>query len=420
MHIQEIGENVLMAFDTLRTHKVRSALTMLGVIGGTMTVIAISSFLTGLREYILEETKRFGPDLVYVTKYDRIGMRFSRPSQDERMRKNITVDDAEAISQLPSVMNVSPTIFIGSMSPVGAQVPVKYKGVEANRPIIFGVSASYDDVRNVYIREGRFFNEAEENHRDQVAVIGAAIADTLYPAVNPVGRELEVEGKLYHVIGVMEKAPGSLFGGDAFEDRQVIVPFETIKSDHPEIEDISITVRAKTDQFGKMIDQVTELMRRRREVPVNKPDDFGISTPGSIFEVISQVAAIASMIVFPLSAAGLLVGGIGVMNIMLVSVTERTKEIGVRRAIGARKGDIIWQFLTEAITLTAVGGVIGIFFGWLISLVLKQLAPTLPSVIPLWSVLLGFFVSCSVGLVFGLWPALKAARLDPIEALRYE
>jgi putative ABC transport system permease protein len=169
-----------------------------------------------------------------------------------------------------------------------------------------------------------------------------------------------------------------------------------------------------------MIDQITELMRRRRGVPVNKPDDFGISTPGSIFEIISQVASIASVIVFPLSAAGLLVGGIGVMNIMLVSVTERTKEIGVRRAIGARKGDIIWQFLTEAITLTAVGGLIGIFLGWLISLVLKQLAPTLPSVIPLWSVLLGFFVSCTVGLVFGLWPALKAARLDPIEALRYE
>jgi putative ABC transport system permease protein len=336
------------------------------------------------------------------------------------MRKNITVEDAQAISELPSVLDVSPTIFIGSMSPVAPQVPIKYKGVEANRPIIFGVAASYDDVRNVYIKEGRFFNEAEEIHRDQVAVIGAAIAETLYPSINPVGRELEVEGKIYRVIGVMEKAPGSLFGGDAFEDRQVIVPFQTIKRDHPEIEDISVTVRAKPDQFGKMIDQITELMRRRREVPVNKPDDFGISTPGSIFEIISQVASIASVIVFPLSAAGLLVGGIGVMNIMLVSVTERTKEIGVRRAIGARKGDIIWQFLTEAITLTAVGGLIGIFLGWLISLVLKQLAPTLPSVIPLWSVLLGFFVSCTVGLVFGLWPALKAARLDPIEALRYE
>jgi len=420
MHIQEISENVLMALDTLRTHKVRSALTMLGVIGGTMTVIAISSFLTGLREFVLEQTKRFGPDMVYVTKYDQIGMRFTRMSQAERMRKNITVEDAHALAELPSVLGVSPTIFVGSMSPVAPQIPVKYRGVEANRPIIFGVSSQYDEVRNVYIKSGRFFNPAEEDHKAQVAVIGAAIADTLYPGLDPIGKEIEVEGKLYHVIGLMEKAPGSLFGGDAFEDRQVIVPFETIKRDHPEIEDLTVTMKARPGQFGKMIDEITELMRRRRGVPVNKPDDFGISTPGSMFEVFSQVSSIATMIVFPLSAAGLLVGGIGVMNIMLVSVTERTKEIGIRRAIGARKADIIWQFLTEAITLTAVGGVIGIVIGWLVSLGLRQLAPTLPSVIPLWAVLLGFFVSCSVGLVFGLWPALKAARLDPIEALRYE
>jgi putative ABC transport system permease protein len=393
---------------------------MLGVIGGTMTVIAISSFLTGLREFVLEQTKRFGPDMVYVTKYDQIGMRFTRLSQAERMRKNITVEDARALAELPSVLGVSPTIFVGSMSPVGVQIPVKYRGVEANRPIIFGVSSQYDEVRNVYIKSGRFFSSAEEGHKAQVVIIGSAIAETLYPGLDPVGKEIEVEGKIYQVIGVMEKAPGSLFGGDAFEDRQVIVPFETIKRDHPEIEDLTVTVKAKPGQFGRMIDEITELMRRRRGVPASKPDDFGISTPGSLFEVFSQVASIATMIVFPLSAAGLLVGGIGVMNIMLVSVTERTKEIGIRRAIGAKKADIIWQFLTEAITLTALGGVIGIVAGWLVSLGLRQLAPTLPSIIPLWAVLLGFFVSCSVGLIFGLWPALKAARLDPIEALRYE
>src|SRR5215210_2120739 len=266
MHIQEIGENVLMAFDTLRTHKVRSSLTMLGAIGGTMTVIAISSFLTGLREFVLEQTKRFGPDQVFVTKYERIGMRFSMPSQSERMRKNITVDDAHAIAELPSVMKVSPTIFVGSMSPLSPQLVVKHRGVEANRPIIFGVSADYDDVRNVYIRAGRFFTEAEESHRAQVTIIGAAIAETLYPGLDPVDREIEVEGKLYTVIGVMERAPGNLFGGDAFEDRQLLAPFETIKRDHPEIEDITITVRANPDQFGRMVDEITELMRRRRGV----------------------------------------------------------------------------------------------------------------------------------------------------------
>lgn len=419
MHIQEIGENVLMALDTLRTHKVRSALTMIGVIGGTMTVIAISSFLTGLREYVLEQTKRFGPDIVFLTKWDNIGIRFSRPSQSERSRKNLTIDDARAVGELPSAESVSPTLLVGSFGP-GTQPVVKYKGIEANRPLIFGVWSNYDSVRNVYIRTGRFFTQAEQDHRAQVAIVGSAIAETLFGALDPIDREIDVEGKVYRVVGVMEKAPGGLFGGDPVEDRELLVPFETLKRDHPEIDDITVNVKAKPDQFGKLVDEITELMRRRRGVANDKPNDFGISTPGSIFEVLAQFAAVASFIVFPLSAAGLLVGGIGVMNIMLVSVTERTKEIGVRRAIGARKADIIWQFLTEAITLTAVGGLIGIFAGWVISLALKQLAPTLPSIIPLWAVLLGFIVSCSVGLIFGMWPAIKAARLDPIEALRYE
>lgn len=419
MHIQEIGENVLMALDTLRTHKVRSALTMLGVIGGTMTVIAISSFLTGLQEYVLEQTKRFGPDIIFVTKWDNIGIRFSRPSQSERSRKNLTLDDAHAISELPAAESVSPTLRVGSFGP-GTQPIVKYKGIEANRPLIFGVWSNYDSVQNVYIRTGRFFTQSEQDHRAPVAIIGAAIAETLFGALDALDREIDVEGKVYRVVGIMEKAPGGLFGGDPVEDRELLVPFETLKRDHPEIEDITVNVKAKPDQFGKLVDEITELMRRRRGVANNKPNDFGISTPGSIFEVLAQFAAVVSFIVFPLSAAGLLVGGIGVMNIMLVSVTERTKEIGVRRAIGARKSDIIWQFLTEAITLTAVGGLIGIFAGWLISLALRQLAPTLPSIIPLWAVLLGFIVSCSVGLIFGMWPAVKAARLDPIEALRYE
>ncbi len=420
MNIFEIGENIQMAFDTLRSHKVRSALTMLGVIGGTMTVIAISSFLTGLRQFVISQTERFGPDLVFISKFDSIGIRFSRPSQAERTRKDVTVEDADAIAELPSVLGASPTLTVGSFGPSGTQPVVKYKGVEASRPIIQGVYSNYDEIRNVYVKSGRFFSLTEQQRQSEVAIIGASIAETLYGALDPVGREIEVEGEIYQVIGVMEKAPGSLFGGEAIEDRQLLVPFETLQGNHPEIDFITITARSRPGQFGVMVDQITELMRRRREVPANRPNNFGISTPEGIFESLSQIAAVASFIVVPLSAAGLLVGGIGVMNIMLVSVTERTKEIGVRRAIGARKSDIVWQFLTEAVTLTGVGGVIGIIVGWLVSLGLRLLAPTLPSVIPLWAVLLGFFVSCAVGLVFGLWPALKAARLNPIEALRYE
>src|SRR5262249_47069937 len=272
MHIHEILENILMAFDTLRTHKIRSALTMLGVIGGTATVIAISSFLTGLREYVLDQTKKFGPDLVYVTKYDQIGMRFSRPSQSERMRKNITVEDGRAIAELPTVDGVSPQLFVGSMSRMAAQTAVKRGGLQANRPIIFGVAASYDQLRNVSIRVGRFFTATEEDHRAQVTVIGAAIAESLFPGIDPLERELEIEGKVYRVIGVTEKQPGGLFGGDAFEDRQLLVPFETIKRDHPEIEDISLMVKARSSEFGKMVDQITELMRRRHGLTSDKPN----------------------------------------------------------------------------------------------------------------------------------------------------
>jgi putative ABC transport system permease protein len=419
MHIQEIVENVLMAFDTLRTHKVRSALTMTGVIGGVMTVIAISSFLTGLRQFVIDQTERFGPDLVFVTKLDSIGMR-GRPSQEERMRKDITFEDALAVAELPTVEGATPQMVVGSFAPFGTSPVVKYKGTEANRPLVIGVWPNYDRLRNVYIQYGRFFTQAEEQHKAQVAVIGASVAETLYGGLDPIDREIELEGEVFRVIGVMEKAPGGLFGGDAVEDRQLIVPFETLKSKHPEIEDITVIVKGKSKQFAAMTDEVTELMRRRRGVPVNKPNNFGLTTPEGIFDILNQIAFGASVIVVPLSGAGLLVGGIGVMNIMLVSVTERTKEIGVRRAIGAKKADIIWQFLTEAVTLTGVGGLIGIFVGWLISLVLKMLAPTLPSTIPLWAVVTGIVVSCSVGLFFGIWPAMKAARLDPIEALRYE
>ena len=408
-----------MAFDTLRTHKVRSALTMTGVIGGVMTVIAISSFLTGLRQFVIDQTERFGPDLVFVSKMDSIGMR-GRPTQEERMRKDITLEDAQAVAELPSVEGATPQMVIGSFAPFGSSPVVKYRGTEANRPLVLGVWSNYDKLRNVYIQYGRFFTPIEEQHRAQVAVIGASVAETLYGGLDPIDREVELEGQIFRVIGVMEKAPGGLFGGDAVEDRELIVPFETLQSKHPEIEDITITVKAKSKQFGAMTDEVTELMRRRRGVSVNKPNNFGLTTPEGIFDILNQIAFGASVIVVPLSGAGLLVGGIGVMNIMLVSVTERTKEIGIRRAIGAKKADIIWQFLTEAVTLTGIGGLIGIFVGWLISLGLKVLAPTLPSTIPLWAVVTGIVVSCSVGLFFGIWPAMKAARLDPIEALRYE
>jgi putative ABC transport system permease protein len=268
--------------------------------------------------------------------------------------------------------------------------------------------------------KGRFFTDGEDERREQVAVIAESVADTLFGTLDPLEKPVELDGKPFRIIGVTKRGVGGLFGGDGADDRFIYIPFDTLSKMHPELTNISITLRARDGQMAKMFDAVTETLRRRRGVRADKPNDFSISTPDAIFETIGSLTRILGMIVIPLSCAGVLVGGVGVMNIMLVSVTERTKEIGVRRAVGARRSDIVWQFLIEAMSLTGIGGLGGIFVGWLISTITKIAVPAIPSTVPMWAVALGFGISVAIGLIFGLWPAFKAARLDPIDALRYE
>jgi putative ABC transport system permease protein len=420
MAIKNLKENLLLAVGTIWEHKVRSSLTLLGVVVGTMTVVAVGSILTGMNARVDEITEKFGPNVAYVSKFDSIGIRFGRLSQEERRRKDLTVEDAEAVSALPSVVGASPTIQLGSFGPSSSTLTVKYRDVEFNRPIVWGVYANYPFLQDVELDQGRFFSETEAERREQVAIIPQTVADTLFPGMTAIGKEVEIEGKLFRVIGVRKRGVGGLFGGDGADDRFIYVPFETLQKMHPELTNISITLRARDGQMSKMFDDVAETLRRRRGVRVDKPNDFSISTPDAIFETIGSITSYLAVIVVPLSGAGLLVGGVGVMNIMLVSVTERTKEIGVRRAVGARRADIIWQFLIEAMSLTGIGGLMGIFVGWVISTVVHLTIPAIPSSVPAWAVILGFSMSVGIGLVFGLWPAFKAARLDPIEALRYE
>ncbi len=416
----EILENIAFALTAIRTHKLRSLLTVLGVVIGTMTVTAVSSVLTGLEIQTREYAETFGPDVLYVTKFDKIGIRFSRAPREERMRKPLQYDDALAITKLPTVKAATPFLIYGSFGPSGAGFPVKYRGVEASRPILFGVWPTYPDVRNVPLKQGRFFTATEHDRRLNVAVIGASIADTLFGAGDPIEKEIVIENNVFRVLGVMEKGPGGLFGGDNIEDRTILVPFATLDKMHPEIESLAVIAHSYPGQFGEMVDQITELMRRRRGVPADRPNDFGLNEPLGVFEAVRDISAIIALIVIPISATGLLIGGVGIMNIMLVSVTERTKEIGVRRAIGARRRDIVQQFLIEAVALALVGGGLGVLVGILISAILHQVIPNIPSQVPLWSILAGLGVSISVGLIFGLWPAIKAARLDPVYALRYE
>jgi putative ABC transport system permease protein len=416
----ELRENVLVALGTIWAHKLRSSLTLLGVVVGTMTVIAIGSILTGMNARITEMTEQLGPSLMIISKWDQIGIRFRRPSQSERTRKNLTPEDAEAIGGLSSVVGASPQMRMGRMGPMGSDFTVKYRGTEFANPFVLGVWANYPELRSVLIKEGRFFSEDEEKRKLEVAVVAEVVADTLFGGLQAVGKEIEIDGRTFHVIGVTKRGVGGLFGGDGFDDRFIWVPFGTLAKMHPEITDINIVAKAQQGSLSRAFDQVIDTLRRRRGVASSEPNDFSISTPDAIFETVRDMTAVTAMIVIPICLFALMVGGVGVMNIMLVSVTERTKEIGVRRAVGARRFDITWQFLVEAMALTGMGGIIGIAAGWLISTTVHALIPAIPSSVPLWSVLLGFGGSVGIGLVFGLWPAMKAARLDPIEALRYE
>ncbi len=415
-----IRENVILALGTIWAHKVRSSLTLLGVVVGTMTVIAVGSILTGMNARVEQITEKFGPNVAFVSKYDSIGIRFGRMSRSERMRKDLKEEDADAINNLSTVLGATPQLTLGSFGPGGAQFSVKYREIEFNRPLVFGVYANYPDIQSLDVKAGRFFTENEASRRENVAVMAESVADTLFAGYSPLEREIMIEGTPFRVIGVLKRGVGGLFGGDGQDDRFIYIPFGTLRKMHPELENISITLRARDGQMSRMFDQVTELLRRRRGVRADQPSDFSISTPDAIFQTIGSMTSILAMIVVPLSGAGLLVGGVGVMNIMLVSVTERTKEIGVRRAVGAKRSDIVWQFLVEAMSLTGLGGLAGIFVGWLISTLVHLTIPAIPSSVPMWAVVTGFSVSVGIGLVFGLWPAMKAARLDPIDALRYE
>ncbi|MCC6743344.1 MAG: ABC transporter permease [Acidobacteria bacterium] len=416
----DIRENLWLALATIWEHKVRSALTLLGVVVGTMTVIAVGSILTGMNARVDAIAEQFGPNVAFVTKQSSVGIRFGRAPRDERMRKNLTQADADAIAELPAVAGATPTNRLGSFGPSNSSFSVKYRDVEFARPIIFGVYSNYPDIRSTEVKEGRFFVDSEAKRFEQVAVIAESVSTALFGGYNPIDKSVDIDGRPFRVVGVMKRGVGGLFGGDGADDRFIYVPFQTLEKMHPELDDVSITLRARDGQMGAMFDEVTELLRRRRGVRANQSNDFSISTPDAIFETIGSMTKILGLIVVPLSGAGLLIGGVGVMNIMLVSVTERTKEIGVRRAVGARRRDIVWQFLIEAMSLTGIGGLLGILVGWLISLLVTAVIPSIPSSVPLWSVALGFSVSVALGLVFGLWPAVKAARLDPIDALRYE
>ncbi len=413
-------ENVRFAAGALRAHKLRSSLTVLGIVIGVTTVIAMVSIIQGFSNNVISNFQSFGATLVQFQKFDP---RFGPGSRDDsqRARKNLTYEDAVALKRLcPSMLAVSPERYWFSGDGDGSP-DVIYKNDQATPDTLVGVNEDYPIANNHFIGDGRFITADDVRRAAPVIVIGSNIAEALFPRSDPIGKDVTVRGRRYSIVGVMAKQGAQTF----FEtvDSHAYLPISTFDGHFPWIKrDIGVniaTVPRKPEWVGRITDEGINVLRARRKVAFNKPNDFGIMTPDKLIGNFQAITGGITLAMIFISSIALLVGGVGVMNIMLVSVTERTREIGVRKAIGAVRRDIVTQFLTEAMTLSGIGGVIGVAVGLTISLVVRKVSP-LATTTPIWSIVLGLVVSISIGLFFGIYPAAKAARLDPIEALRYE
>jgi putative ABC transport system permease protein len=409
-----------MALDSVRAHKFRSFLTVLGIVIGVMTAIVIASILTGLRQNIVSIIEEYGTNNIYAFHLST-GPRTSE-DRSERTRKPLTPDDGEAIAAQASAVEavglVAPNVGY-SGGPFDDNVT--YKGHNYRWGNTQGVSPNYAGIVNIAIKEGRFITENDNEQRANVMVIGVNAADALFPGQNTqiAGTQVRMGGYNFEIIGVLEKRKAGFFGENE-EDNAVFIPFRTAQKVAPARGYLLLVIKARSGQTTEALQQSEDILRRRRNVKFGDPNNFDIKTADKFIEQFDSITAMIGLVAIAISCLGLLVGGIGVMNIMLVSVTERTKEIGVRKALGARRKDIVRQFLFEAMTLTFLGGILGVLIAVAISKLLLLILPALPATIPAWAVITGLTVSIGVGLLFGVWPARKASRLDPIECLRYE
>jgi putative ABC transport system permease protein len=415
MQIADTKETVVMALDTLRANKLRSGLTILGIVIGVMTVIVISSVINGLNSSVSGLVESLGTNVIWVFRFPVIGV---RPTTEMLTRKQMTYDDAMAMKDLPHVLAVSPGLQYRDNRGVQGTVAVKFETKKMEGTVLEGDTASVKDVYQLDLKDGRFFTDGDVERAANVVVLGNDTADTLFGTVSPVGKDVAIAGMVFTVVGVMDKRKQAFGGGKNPDDNKAYFPVTTFHKIHPEVLDYWISLKFD-DQKNKALvqDELTELLRRRRKVPNAAPDNFAIFGTDSLTRLWNNITSGLFLLLFALSSVALLVGGVGVMNIMLVSVTERTREIGVRKAIGASKQTILTQFTLEAITLCAVGGVIGLFIGSGLALLVSIWFPSALST--LW-VTVAFLSSCAIGLIFGIYPAWKAANLNPIDALRYE
>jgi len=413
----DIYENLMMALQTLRANKLRSSLTVVGVVIGVWTVMAIASIISGIDEAVKKAVESFGTRSIIISKYDP-GIHVGRRSREERMRKNLTYDDAIALRALPAVETSVPFLDITNNF-FGSKLNVSANGKTSTAVRLQGTLPDYERAGIMIVSQGRWFSQFENDNNEQVCVIGSSVADNFFPAQSPVGQTIQIGGDEFRILGQFEPREQLGGGGTGSNDQNnvIFIPYNVAHKLKPDAEQVTILAIAKVGHMDEAVDQVTDMLRVRRQVAFKDPNDFGISTAESIITQFRSITAGIAVAMVAISSVGLMVGGIGVMNIMLVSVTERTREIGTRKAIGARRKDILWQFLIEAATLTGFGGLVGLLIGWATTLLIRLFVP---SYVPVWAPVAGFVASVGIGIIFGLWPAWKAARLDPIEALRYE
>ena len=409
------SETVLLAIDAIRANKFRSILTVLGIVVGVAVVVVVASILTGLRTTITSMVEEYGTNNIYAFHLST-GIQVGGRDRSEYQRKPLSKEDGQAIlQQAPAVREIANVVFLWRLDHT-----LQYREHKYRQGSLVGVSADYPQITNSIVREGRFITEADDTHKRDVIVIGPNVADALFPNYKQiVGSVVTMGGRPFEIIGVLEKRKNTFFG-ESDEDNTLLIPFETGRKLSPSSDDIMLQIQSHTGMIDKALGQVEAVLRHRRGLKYNQPDDFDLQTASRIIEQFDSITMMLGIVAIAISSVGLLVGGVGVMNIMLMTVTERTREIGIRKAIGARKRDIVRQFLFEAMTLTSFGGILGVVLAVGASFILILLFPSLPARIPLWAVLAGFGVSTGIGLIFGVWPAKKAANLDPIESLRYE